>query len=71
VLVVTGVRLARRESATNRKRHKTLAWIFVVCVLVTTALGTAMTLAATPVDGAPTGADAGGTDAPADTAAGR
>ncbi len=56
LLVVSGVRLARREDALRRKRHRTLAWAFVGCVLVTTALGTTMTLTATPieVDAAPT-----------------
>ena len=46
VLVVTGVRLARVESADHRRAHRVLAWVFVGCVRTTTAIGTTMTLLA-------------------------
>ena len=47
LLVVSGVRLAKKESPKHRGAHRMLAWVFVGCVLVTTALGTTMTLLAT------------------------
>lgn len=50
VLVVSGVRLTRQEAPARRQLHKKLAMAFVVAVLVTTALGTTMTLLATPVE---------------------
>jgi hypothetical protein len=53
VLVVTGVRLARQETPGHRRRHRALAWVFVGCVLTTTALGTAMTLLATKAEDVP------------------
>jgi hypothetical protein len=61
VLVVTGVRLARKETVRHRKAHRLLAWVFVGSVLVTTALGVAMTLLATQVADPPaTGASSTG-----------
>jgi hypothetical protein len=48
VLTVTGVRLAREETAKHRKAHRTFALIFLLSVVATTALGTTMTLLASP-----------------------
>ena len=58
LLIVTGVRLARGGAAEARASHGKLAKVFVVMVLVTCALGTAMTLLAHPRDETP-GASAG------------
>lgn len=46
LLAWSGVRLARQESPERRLGHRKLASLFVVAVLVTTALGTAMTVLA-------------------------
>lgn len=48
LLIVTGVRLARGGGAEARASHGKLAKLFVAMVLVTCALGTAMTLLAHP-----------------------
>lgn len=47
-LLVSGVKLARAEGAAARQRHGQLARWFVVSVVLTCMLGTAMTWAATP-----------------------
>ena len=50
-LVVTGLRLARSGAdgaPSTRAPHKKLAYLFVALVVVTAALGTAMTALATP-----------------------
>ncbi len=46
LLVVTGLRLAKKESPSHRKAHRAVAWVFICAVLATTALGTTMTLLA-------------------------
>jgi len=51
VIVITGIRLASATggaAAAFRSGHRKLAYLFVVLVLVTAALGTAMTAFATP-----------------------
>lgn len=50
LMVVSGVRLHRVECPVRRLQHKRLAWAFLVAVIVTCVLGTAMTMLATPVD---------------------
>lgn len=50
LLVTSGTRLARQEDAAVRASHRKRALVFMVCMVVTTVLGTAMTLAATPRD---------------------
>lgn len=44
----SGLRLARLEDAGRRALHKKLAWAFLLAVLITCALGTAMTVMAEP-----------------------
>lgn len=62
LLLVSGVRLAKKESPKHRGAHRTLAWVFVGCVLITTALGTTMTLLATPAADLPAAAAASDPD---------
>ena len=46
LLAVTGTRLAKNPSNAHRKTHRKLGFAFVAIVLITSALGTAMTLLA-------------------------
>jgi drug/metabolite transporter (DMT)-like permease len=48
LLVTSGVKLARQEDAGVRASHRKRAAAFIVCMVITTGLGTAMTLMATP-----------------------
>jgi len=53
LLVVSGVRLAKGEDPGRRRLHGQLAKVFVVLVVLTCALGAAMTMLARPDDGEP------------------
>ncbi|MCB9897862.1 MAG: hypothetical protein H6825_07660 [Planctomycetes bacterium] len=60
LLIVSGVRLARLGTAEHRASHGKLAKIFVTMVVVTCALGTAMTVTAHPIDDSPAASEASG-----------
>ncbi|RKY18358.1 MAG: hypothetical protein DRQ55_13585 [Planctomycetota bacterium] len=50
LLALSGVRLHRVESEARRSLHRKLALTFLVAVIATCVLGTAMTLMATPLE---------------------
>jgi heme A synthase len=56
LLAVTGTRLAKKPTQAHRKTHRKLGFAFVAIVLVTSALGTAMTLLASPAPTNPSSA---------------
>ena len=48
LVVSSGIKLAKQEGRAVRTSHRKRAWAFVVIIVITTGLGTAMTLLATP-----------------------